>query len=82
MDRAQRVAEASDAMVVLRDVLAQERPVVLRTIEMFGAEMYRMGLMEARATQGADEHLANDMQNGQLRKPRSERRLTGDVTET
>ena len=62
MDRAQQVAKSSDLMAALRDALAQERPVVIKAIELFAAEMYRMGLMEAGAAQGAHENSANDMQ--------------------
>jgi hypothetical protein len=34
-------------MAALRRVLAQERPIVLKAIEMFGAEMCRKGVIEA-----------------------------------
>jgi hypothetical protein len=46
MNHALHVAEWSAEMAALREVLAHEQPIVLKLIELFGAVMYRKGVIE------------------------------------
>lgn len=46
MEHALHVADASVEMAALREVLAHERPIVLKLIEIFGAVMYRNGVID------------------------------------
>jgi len=47
MDRVEQVVDKSEEMFCLRNALVDERPIVLKLIAIFGAEMYRRGLLEA-----------------------------------